>query len=118
MKTARALLALAFLVAGCSSTPRIDWESRVGAYTHDDAIRELGPPEKSAPLSDGSIVADWIEARGMRTATGYPGPWHPYGRRAWSGTGVYVLDPPAPDRFLRLTFNPQGKLDSWRKVVQ
>lgn len=62
-----ALLSLLLtLVGGCASQ-RIDWASRVGGYTRDDAIREFGPPEKSATLSDGSMVADWLETRGMHT---------------------------------------------------
>ena len=51
------------LLTGCA-TPRIDWQARVGHYTYDQAILELGPPEKSATLTDGSVVADWLTQRG------------------------------------------------------
>ena len=106
--------------SGCASH-KIDWNSRVGSYSYDDAVRELGPPDKSAKLSDGATVADWLTARGMQTATTYGGPYPAYGRRGyhgWAGPGYVVMDPPNPDRFLRLTFDPQGKLASWQKVYK
>lgn len=113
-------LALLALAAGCA-TQKIDWNSRVGAYSYDDAIRELGPPDKSAKLTDGSTVADWLTGRGMRTATAYGGGWHghgPYGPYGWVGPNYVIVDPPSPDRFLRLTFDPQGKLASWQRVYK
>jgi len=111
---------LLFAFAGCSSN-KIDWNSRVGSYSYDDAIRELGPPDKSAKLTDGSTVADWLTGRGMQSATMYGGPGYGrYGRHGygWAGPGYVVVDPPSPDRFLRLTFDPQGKLASWQKVYK
>lgn len=120
--TLRSLLGAALLavLAGCASH-KIDWNARVGNYSHDDAVRELGPPDKSATLTDGSVVADWVTSRGAQTATVY-GPPYPgrYGRHGygWAGPGMVVVDPPYPDRFLRLTFDPQGKLASWQKVYR
>ncbi len=35
-----AVLAIA-LWTGCASTPKVDWNSRVGNYTYDDAVKEL-----------------------------------------------------------------------------
>lgn len=123
MKTLRAsvwLLLLACIVglgSGCASN-KIDWASRVGSYTYDDAVRELGPPDKAAKLSDGSTVADWLTARGMRTATTYGSFGHyPY-RYGWGGPAYTVVDPPSPDRFMRLTFDPQGVLASWERVYR
>ena len=49
-------LVVAF-IAGCATTKPIDWNSRVGSYTFDQAVTELGPPDKQAALSDGKIVA-------------------------------------------------------------
>ena len=106
--------------AGCASS-KIDWNSRIGSYSYDDAIRELGPPDKSAKLTDGSTVADWLTGRGMQTATMYGPPYGGrYGRHGygWAGPGYVVVDPPSPDRFVRLTFDPQGMLASWQKVYQ
>ena len=45
------------LTTGCKTAPKIDWNSRVGNYTYDQAVAELGPPDKSAKLSDGKTVA-------------------------------------------------------------
>lgn len=101
---------------GCA-TRKIDWESRIGTFTYDDAIRELGPPDKSADLSDGTRVADWTTMRGMRTASTFGG-WYPYGPHGYLGPNFIVVDPPAPDRILRLTFDSQGKLASWRKMYR
>lgn len=106
---------------GCA-TARVDWDSRVGTYTRDDAIRELGPPDRSAQLSDGTTVAEWLTGRGTQTATvvggGWGGGWHPYGPYGWGGPNFVVVDPPSPNRFLRLTFDPQGRLASWQRVYK
>ena len=47
-----ALLALlgALVVSGCV-TNRVNWNARIGNYTYDQAIVELGPPDKVAHLS-------------------------------------------------------------------
>lgn len=104
---------------GCASK-RVDWNTRVGVYSYDDAIRELGPPDKSAKLTDDSVVADWLTGRGMQTATGFGGGWGRFGHPGYgfAGPGVVVMDPATPDRFLRLTFDPQGKLASWQRVYR
>jgi hypothetical protein len=102
------------LLAGCT-TQKIDWESRVGHYTYDQAILEFGPPDKQAKLGDGSTVAEWLTRRGYvytSPAFGYApwsyyGPYHP----------VYV-DTYTPDYFMRLTFDPAGTLRSWRRFAR
>ncbi len=113
-----ALMGLLFLPATGCATHRVDWDARVGTYTFDDAVRELGPPDKSAGLTDGSTVADWITIHGARMASSYTGGWHPYGPYGWTGPSYVMVDPPGPDRILRLTFDPQGKLASWKKLYQ
>lgn len=104
-----------FLVAGCA-TPRIDWAGRVGNYTFDQAVVELGPPDKQATLTNGSLVADWLTRRGRNavyTAAGgyYGGPGGPF------YTPVYV-GPGTPDYFLRLNFGPNGQLTAWKKFAR
>src|SRR2546422_1315490 len=91
----------AFFLSGCKTTPKVDWNSRVGNYTYDQAVAELGPPDKSAKLSDGTMVAEWMTRRGYSGGTGgvvygygypyyyCPPPfYHPY------------YDPPSPDYFI------------------
>jgi len=52
-------LAAALFIAGCA-THRVDWDTRVGVYTYNQAVVELGPPDKQAKLTDGQTVAEWI----------------------------------------------------------
>ncbi|MBL9139590.1 MAG: hypothetical protein JNK85_27220 [Verrucomicrobiales bacterium] len=110
------VLCLLAFTQGCASR-RIDWATRIGSYSYDDAIREMGPPDKSAKLSDGSTVADWLTSRGSRTITSYGREHYPYGAYGM-GPNLVVVDPPMPDRFLRLTFDPQGKLASWQRAYR
>lgn len=114
------VMVLALLWGGCAST-KIDWDSRLGLYTYDQAVVELGPPDKSATLSDGTVVAEWLTRRG--TGGGYadiyygaPRPY-PY----WHGyyyPPVYYYDPPTPAYFIRLVFGADGRLTEWRRVAR
>ncbi len=105
------LCVAALLWAGCASTKKIDWQSRVGNYTYDQAVIELGPPDKYARLSDGSSVAEWYYGRGGGLSVGvgtgvYTGP---------VGVGVGVPVTPRGARVLRLNFGPDGVLQGWRR---
>src|SRR5438876_661829 len=104
---------LTLLFAGCA-TSRIDWASRIGNYTYDQAILDLGPPDKSAKLTDGAIVAEWLERRGYPYAhTSYAYfPWY-YGPFPPTYTESY-----SPDYFLRLTFGRNGKLTAWKNFYK
>lgn len=97
---------------GCKSTPKIDWNSRVGNYTYDQAVAELGPPDKSAKLSDGKTVADWIRHSGggvsFGLGTGYSSGNTGMGVGQSVGTGF-------SDKVLRLVFGSDNKLVSWSK---
>jgi hypothetical protein len=111
------LLVVAMVLAGCVSN-KINWTARVGSYTLDQAIVELGPPDRQARLSDGAVVAEWLARRGQTMAyTTGPGN---YGYPYWPGYyyggfyPTYVVS--SPDYFLRLTFDPEGKLSDWKKV--
>jgi len=100
------LITLAVIIGGCATKPKIDWNARIGNYTFDDAVREMGPPDKSAKLSDGTLVCEWLIMKGYSRGhyAYFPGSL-PY----------YWTDPPSPDRFLRLVFSPDGKLTEWKK---
>jgi len=105
-----AVACLAVLLTGCA-TQRVDWCNRVDNYTLDQAIMDFGPPDKSAKLSDGATVAEWLTRRGYSYiyspfASGfYPYSIYPYYHETFT----------APSSFLRLTFSPEGKLKAWRK---
>jgi len=114
------LLALAVWALGGCATDKINWAGRVGSYTHDEAILEMGPPDKQATLTDGVVVAEWLTRRGRGTIYAV-GPGY-YGSRGGPGYyGAYYppfVQPGAPDYFLRLTFGPDGKLTAWKKFMR
>src|SRR2546422_10162935 len=103
----------AFFLSGCKTTPKVDWNSRVGNYTYDEAVAELGPPDKSAKLSDGKTVAEWVQRRrggGFSVGFGVGS----YGSHGGVGVGQSVGVGPG-DKVLRLVFGPDNKLESWAK---
>jgi hypothetical protein len=108
--------ALAAVVIGCTTT-KIDWAGRVGVYTFDQAVLELGPPDKQALLTDGTRVADWMTRRGgMRRVA--VGPYFAYGPYCSGPSYSNYIDYRIPDSFLRLTFDPDGQLQGWKKLAR
>ena len=104
---------LALLLAGCSSTPKVDWNSRVGTYPYDQAVAEMGPPDKIAKLSDDSTVAEWFIKRGSSVSFGVGTGF--YGGGSSVGVGQTVTTSPSGE-YLRLTFGADGKLTKWERV--
>ncbi len=107
---------LLILLTGCATT-KVDWSSRVGSYTFDQAVMDYGPPDKQAKLQDGSTVAEWMTYRG-RTYAYAP---VPYGYYPWSYGPAYspFIDTyNTPDYFLRLMFSPDGTLKEFRRVTK
>ena len=107
-----AVFALAtVLFAGCKTTPVVDWNSRVGTCTFDQAVAELGPPNKQNRLGDGRIVMQWITLHGD---AGFFGG----GAAGYGGFGM-AAGQPVPqtykDHVLELTFGADGKLLSVAK---
>lgn len=100
------------LATGCKSTPQVDWQSRVGTYTFDQAIIELGPPDREARLSDHRTLAQWITHRGGSTGftvgTGF------YSGPVGFGVGQSMVSP-ANDHILTLTFDTNNVLSAWSK---
>jgi hypothetical protein len=105
----------ALLLAGCV-TPKIDWKARVGNYTYDQAVTEYGPPDTYAKLSDGSVVAEWLLQRGQVVAAPEPyflPPGCYFGPLTPMYSATYV-----PARFLRLVFDANGRLKTWKEFVR
>lgn len=104
------LVGLAVLLAGCESYGRADWNTRVGKYSWDQALEELGPPESDAKTSDGSRVADWVISKSRTYSTAVRGPlfW------SWGGQDVTTT----AESHLLLTFAPDGKLRSWKRIYK
>ena len=100
----------AFLT-GCATTPAIDWNSRVGHYTYDQALTELGAPSRQARLSNGEITYKWSAqpyvGNGLNTGMSY------YGSTGF--TGPQPVGPSSNDRLLQLTFDTNGVLKAWSK---
>jgi len=109
------LLMLGFVFAGCSSSkPKVDWNSRVGNYTYDQAVQELGPPDKTAKLTDGTTVAEWVTGHhssgtGLSIGTGV------FGGGGGVGVSQGISSGNSYDSVLKLTFTVDGKLASWAK---
>jgi hypothetical protein len=109
-----ALLALtvAFMV-GCATTPPVDWQARVGTYTYDQAVTDLGPPDSQAKLTDGNTVAKWIThhsgGTGLSIGTGFLSGG---GSAVGVGVGHSISD---SDKVLTLTFGTNNVLAAWSK---
>jgi hypothetical protein len=107
------LLTLSLLLTcGCRSTPKVNWSARVGSYTYDQAVTELGPPDKSAKLDDGRTVAEWVT--GYKQGSSFSFGTGMYGGHGGVAVGQTVGGGSKP-RILRLTFDPEGRLAAWTK---
>jgi hypothetical protein len=108
------LASLAVLLgSGCASKqPKVDWDARVGNYTIDQAVTEMGPPDRQAALTDGKKVAEWIVGRtgsgGFSIGVGS------FGRHSSVGVSQTIGSGPR-DKILRLTFDQNGKLLEWSR---
>jgi hypothetical protein len=102
----------AILLAGCATMQTVDWNSRVGRYTYNQAVNELGPPDQQIPSSDGKVVAKWVIQR-------YSGPSYNVGTGYFGNhTGFaasHNFGPAYKSRFLQLTFGTDGLLTAWSK---
>jgi len=115
MKRIAPALPAVFLLTGCV-TQTVDWQARVGQYTQDQAIAEMGPPDKSAKLSDGAVVDEWLTQPSRVIVAPEPyflGPGGYFGPDTPGYTETY-----APAYFLRLTFSADGKLKAWKRFAK
>jgi hypothetical protein len=113
MKIRFACLALftTLLLSGCLG-PRVDWNTRIGHYTYDQAVVELGPPDKTARLNDGRTVAEWVTHFQSGGST-YINPG-PYNRDYPYNTGVVMATGPSYyEHHFRLTFTADNVLSAW-----
>jgi hypothetical protein len=110
---------MAGLLAGCASGPRIDWNARIGKYTYEQAVQELGTPDKSPKLADGALVAEWLVRSNAPGTIGYGGEDY-LAEPGWVPPERVAGYPGGPDagRWLRLVFAPDGKLSSWKRYRQ
>jgi len=108
-------MTVVMLLAGCASGPSIDWKARVGTYTYDQAVKELGTPDNTATLSDASKVAEWqVRSEGpsvVDSGSPYSNPGL-YGTPSGGRPGFETVYPAGPNsgKWLRLTFGADGRL--------
>jgi hypothetical protein len=108
-----AVLLLAItLVNGCATTKPVDWNSRVGHYTYNQAVSEFGLPNRQTKLSDGKVVSKWfVQPPGnprFNSGMSYYGSNHGLGAGQTIGTS-------RNDQMLQLTFGTNGTLIDWSK---
>lgn len=103
-------LCLTLWLTGCA-THRVNWAARLGQYTYEQAVTDLGPPDKQAKLADGTLVAEWLTNRSYAYTYVSPGPYGSF----YPG---YVNTYTTPSQFLRLTFGPNGQLTAWKKLYK
>jgi hypothetical protein len=116
------IVALAPLfLTGCKTSSKTssqaDWDSRVGRYTYDQAVAEMGKPQTTQVQPDGTRVAEWLTQKGRPPAVEYglnPGYAVPGVRQSQN---VYETSE-FPLQYLRLTFAPDGTLKSWRQTAK
>ena len=99
------------MLAGCSSTPMVDWNTRIGTYTSSQTVQELGRPDKSTKLDDGSVVAEWFLRHNVQAdasnPVSAPGLYSPAnGRARTRSTTPALQDAVSPVDF----WIPDGKL--------
>ncbi len=107
------LSAVVGLISGCASKPKPDWNQRIGHYTFDQAVQELGPPFSSIQLQDRTTVAEWFLKAGPQFSFGVGTGF--IGGHTGVGVGQGVTTPPK-GHYLRLTFGPDGQLQRWENV--
>jgi hypothetical protein len=103
-------LGLTTWLAGCA-TPRVDWAARIGHYTYEQAVADLGAPEKEEKLADGGRVGEWLTDRGYTYVEEGPGRYGPF-------YATYPKTYTAPSRYLRLTFGTDSRLKGWKRVYR
>jgi len=125
MKALSLLLAvLCGLAAGCASSSKpdkpdpktINWSERIGNYTFEQAVADLGKPAVTGESSEGRM-AEWVMRRSPRMSFGFGVGTGSYGSHGGVGVGVgSSVSPPPSGEYLHLKFGPDGKLTEWSKI--
>ena len=108
-----------FVLAGCETmqqTRSQTWTDRVGHYSYDQAVAEMGSPTSTKKLDDGRTLATWVK------------PGEPTGDNVVSFTSNEANQSPPPDaaadapthnqagygQILALTFDQNNILSAWQ----
>lgn len=108
---------LPFFVMACKTSSETDWNSRVGHYTYDQALKDLGNPRTTQVQPDGTRVAEWMTRHGRPAAAEY-GLNPSYGTPGIRENQAAYETSQFPPQYLRLTFAPDGTLKSWRESAK
>ena len=128
VRRANMILGILFVIgtvsfAGCASNsatkkvdPKtIDWKQKVGTYSYDQALADLGKPAVVTESADGK-TAEWVLKKSPRMSLGFGVGGGSFGSGSGVGVGVGAETPlPAHGENLRLTFDASGKLKEWTK---
>jgi hypothetical protein len=114
------------LMFSACATSRVDWNSCIGSYTYDQAVRDLGLPARFTMLSDNTNVADWLTSQGstMMVATPRsPVTSSPFNHSNYSlplthPSNLTYSTLKEPSYYLRLIFGPDLKLKSWERLTR
>jgi hypothetical protein len=115
------LIVLVFLAGSCASGTKvtgkdIDWGSRIGTYTYEEALAELGEPDVIGQSSEGKI-AEWVLQRSPNFSFGLGFGGGSFGRHTSTGIGVGTsVSPPPSGEYLHLRFDKDGTLAEWTRV--
>lgn len=104
------LAAAALLFTGCA-TNRANWDSRVGIYTYDQAVAQLGKPDQTTKLPDGQTAAEWISRYRVASPTDTDS-------KFYNTPASFQSRPSGSDyseSTLRLTFGTNDVLTGWSK---
>jgi hypothetical protein len=114
-------IVLALLTGSCASGPKaniknIDWRSRIGTYTYEEALAELGEPDVVGEAGEG-MIAEWVLRRSPMVSFGFGFGGSGYGHHTSTGVGVGTsVSPPPSGEYLHLRFDKDDKLAEWARV--
>ena len=103
---------LGMIGAGCQALQQVDWDGRVGQFSYEQAVAELGGPVGETKLPGGMRRAEWVTNSGASSGRSLVGAGFQH-----RSMGVVPLEPTEiyrlRDRYLRLTFDRAGRLVAW-----
>ena len=105
----RLLAIVGIILAGCA-TQNADWNRRVGNFTYQQAVGELGPPASQETLADGQVTVEWVSRYNVSATS----PEMDSGFYDHSASLARTDDATRESR-LRLTFSTNNVLTRWSK---
>jgi hypothetical protein len=113
-------------LAGCTSAAKpnltkaeaskVNWSERIGTYTYEQALADLGKPAMVGESNSGRTV-EWVLRRSPQMSFGFGVGGGSFGDGSGVGVGVGSnVSPPPRGESLRLVFDLDGKLKEWTKL--